>query len=746
VADSSGITFDFVTNSGNTVRVSNQYADIGVRLINFRPITEGNFIASSPPKLIEPFNANFPIFIEAVGDSWTTASINVNPAFTKVIVRAYRGALPDLIADTAQWNQIFNFTSGPYNSTLSGSNNRILSLLDPSFQLIDTAVIFAGWRIIETASFLDSSSGIDFITIEGDEFSYGIDDFGFGNYFAINGVEITQAVFSEAEVTELVLNRKTAVLARVSSNVGAGTAELRVCIANQVDSSCDEVLATQNVDLGSFLGAAEFKLFFTPDQEGVFDILVELDSENLITEEQDDKKNISSVEIIETKQLKIPYLLVLPVECNSEPFPDDVDCSRREDDPEISSVVNKANELMQDIYPLPDNGLTLANNNALASYLIGGSKDLRIKEVRPSPCGPVNITFGLVDDMHRVMGALSESYKGAKRFVGLVPEGYFQYHKFPNDWDVTGFRYPDIPEVGFVVLDSANSAAPYKVAHEIAHTFGIVEEGYDAPDCVVIDPGPDVDGFNVGDGTRLSAREIMGSGGADNYWISTENWRTLADKLGADAPDPELLWIGGVIDEGGVVEWGRWTVFDGTPNLINPGEYSIVLKDEIGVILQETPFNVSFRYIAEPLGEFTAEIAPLAYAVPYLMETASVEILNPDGAILSTIDPATKVLGDAVDRIPDECFVADPLINRQAMSDLIAQLETHLDSDLHESGMSLLQTDFLGLVQSNMVPECDPANPLTTSREKLLFLIDRTLLHLNDRFTNFNLLFENGFE
>jgi len=128
------------------------------------------------------------------------------------------------------------------------------------------------------------------------------------------------------------------------------------------------------------------------------------------------------------------------------------------------------------------------------------------------------------------------------------------------------------------------------------------------------------------------------------------------------------------------------------------------------------------------------------------METASVEIVNPDGVVLSTIDPVTMVLGDAVEDIPDECFVADPAINRQAMSDLIVQLETLLGSNMHMPGIGLLQTEFQSLVQSNMVPECDPVNPLTTSQEELLFLIDRSLLHLQDRFNNFNWVFGNSFE
>ncbi len=529
----------------------------------------------------------------------------------------------------------------------------------------------------------------------------------------LSEAKITQAVFDTDGINDLVLNRTTAIFATIQSNVN-GIATLRACVAD-ASGQCDEILSTKDVDLSLYSQAKEVTLpFFIPNSkdknsqvvfdEGQHKIIIEIDPSNSITPESDIKELELIVKFTETKPLSIQYILNIPKECKTNPSSTIVvDCSPNLDD--VEKTVFDSNILIQDIFPIPDNGIMQAtsftNENGSSSWWLGDIWELR---------------------------KLNWFGNQADRVIGLVPDGYFEYH---NENKLTkGVKSLTVPNVILATI-----GRPDTVTHELGHTYFGTEEGYTThSDGTVNHPGDPANGFNIRTNQVIQGLEMMGaSDPLSQYWISNGHWKELISQLSVSGKDPQLLGIGAFLKKDGSLNELPWFVVDGIPQPIPSGDYAVVLKDAEGHELSKTPFAMTFKAFIEPFGEQDLEEDLIALAIPYPIATALVEIIAPDGSIMIEVDPTIKILNDAINEIPESCFLDDPTQQRQDLLNYIERVDQLIQSYDRLGASYVIKYEIIPAINIGLANDCIHLIPNKTVKQSLLETIDSTILHIDGR-------------
>lgn len=203
----------------------------------------------------------------------------------------------------------------------------------------------------------------------------------------------------------------------------------------------------------------------------------------------------------------------------------------------------------------------------------------------------------------------------------------------------------------------------------------------------------------------------------------------------AKVNDPELIFIGAVLYTDGTVELEPWDVINGTPDLPKQGSYSLQLIDNDGSVLTTTPFGVNFTANVEPFGEIPTDFAGISLSIPYPQETALVKVVAPDGSTVFEIDPIIKVLRDAIDEIPDQCFVND-LNQKQTLLSNVSVLEQQLTSGDVTEAIQIMENDFRMDVEQEVLANCNDEDALATTKEALLALINNSVSRLETRPVN----------
>ena len=152
----------------------------------------------------------------------------------------------------------------------------------------------------------------------------------------------------------------------------------------------------------------------------------------------------------------------------------------------------------------------------------------------------------------------------------------------------------------------------------------------------------------------------------DETWVHDSTYEDLFNILKDTAADPEILLVNGVIFKNGTTEeilsW--YKLPPGTPDVLAPGDYSLVFRDEANEVIGETSFDAPFLVHIEPtagLVSFSAEygivetdFATFAFATEYPSGTSKVEVVNstdPQKPVLLEVDASSiKTYGHLCDK------------------------------------------------------------------------------------------------
>jgi hypothetical protein len=223
--------------------------------------------------------------------------------------------------------------------------------------------------------------------------------------------------------------------------------------------------------------------------------------------------------------------------------------------------------------------------------------------------------------------------------VGICPDDpnadydYFEYHKKP---DHAGVSFgPDVK--GVLALEGYYTM----VAHEVAHTFGLYYPGLEQYQLKPLN-GEEAVGLRVVDGTWRSGFCFMGTAPLTllDSWVCNYTWEELFRQLKDPLADPEILLANGVIYKNNTVEYLRdwYRLAQGTPDILYPGNYSLVFLDRNGDNITETSFDAQFFVYVEPkmcatryeskFGRVETDFAGFAFTAVYPSGTEIVEIWN----------------------------------------------------------------------------------------------------------------------
>lgn len=542
---------------------------------------------------------------------------------------------------------------------------------------------------------------------------------------SLSDVKITQAVFDTDGINDLVLNRETAIFATVQSNIGSGLATLRACAADAL-GLCDKnrILSSTVIDLSLFSQAKEVMLphftsasptFFNQGQDK---IIVEIDPSNILTPESADKKQELIVNFTETKLLKIPYIVLEPP--TTAPYSPITQ-------QDYDTYIQEANRNIMDMFPLANNGLQTPTT-PLNKKLTGTLKCILVDEW----CEKFN--YGFYWDLMYIEETLKKS---GKKYVGIVPQEYMDYHF-------------NAPRSGFKTTNNASIVSvnyPIATVHELGHQFGLPVSGGEE---YVADSNGNVsvngivvnDGFRFSNNSRIKEEDsdiigFMGRtgllDGVKGHFVTPEDWKHLIGQLSMSKPDPELIVISSIIGKNGNHQLGSWSVFNGIPDFIESGDYHILMKDENGKIVSDIPFSLGYQLHLEENEVIDTDIDYIAHAVPYPLAVASVSIIAPDGQVIVEVDPIIKILTDSINTIPEYCFIDNPVQQRQ---DLISSIEkiSQLIQNHDESGAeSIIENEMIFAINNGLVDDCTHLIETETVKQNLLETIDSTLLHIDGR-------------
>jgi len=323
--------------------------------------------------------------------------------------------------------------------------------------------------------------------------------------------------------------------------------------------------------------------------------------------------------------------------------------------------------------------------------------------------------------------------------TGIVPDDYFTYHLMPNAKGVT------VKGVASALVEVGYWTA---VAHEVGHVFGLWtdEEQYD-----VVEPGFRADGFWVQERTEIvNGASFMGYAGAYRslshtakydyrpIWVADVDYADLFSRFnpgrhGAVEMESDVLLVTGIISREGTVEIGKlYMVEGGMLEHTTPGDYSAQILDADGLILTDIPFHTAFEMNVNPLGIIETDYAAFALTVPYVENTAQLQIQHL-GQTLIEINPNTETLRNAVDSIPDQGFVNNPDQRRNALHRRIDAVEGMIERGQLRAAVNVLERSIKDGFQKWLVDDYSVESPLQLSKDEVLRLVESIIDRLRDQ-------------
>ncbi len=523
---------------------------------------------------------------------------------------------------------------------------------------------------------------------------------------AISNVEVTQAVFGS---NKLAKGRKTVVFADVE--LLEGEVSEPVLIGAQFE---DELAVTKEISLDSKKIVKDVKIELMPKLKGTDRILlVKADFFGEIKESNENNNYEKKPFNVLKTNLIFPYVFNVQPGCASDPNP----CIDAKNN--FFNLVEESNHLIWELFPLSNtqNPMFGGAIGVGDSFPIVG-KDNIVSITKPTVCGEKTFSKGVWDDLLR----LDNDRGSSKRIVGVVPNSYFAFHKLPG---VLGVWFPSIKTSVLSVVGSTETPA-----HELMHTFG-ADEGY--KDCGKTPSGQEVRGYNVNTNMFVvGAYDLMDKENkkGQRIWINQMNWDLAAKGLSKITPDPELLHISALLAEDGIHELKSWTILDGTPDDIEPGDYSVEFYDATRNIIDTIPFQTGFMAHIEPFGTLSVPFAPISFNVLFPELTTEIIIRDSEEQVLFVVEPLIKLINDSIielDSAPGPCFIDKNSLIAKLNALSLEYQEYYIDRKFMAAGNAAVE--MRSEAEHGLIDDCNTRPALT--KDKVLKILDSIERRLN---------------
>ena len=380
--------------------------------------------------------------------------------------------------------------------------------------------------------------------------------------------------------------------------------------------------------------------------------------------------------------------------------------------PEFHQTVVDSGDFIRGVYPLSDQGLT----NQPAPF------NGFFPPIEPFSRMP---RVGLGYDANTLW--LLSKTTGADRVVGIVPPFYFQFHFFKT---LRGVASKLHGSVAFVT-----DGDPTTTAHELGHTFGLIdtygpaqngvaiEEAYNpiwaqhqsrtfSLNCAV-DPNCTIDFM----GTE---RQVPYPTQPFPVWTTPVWFGYLFHQFRTSPVDPPVLLVTGSIEQNGTAAFDRiHRTMEGVVTPSDGNDASIRLLDAQHQILTEVFFALDFVMGNPPL---EVEGIPFGFSLPDLPSATSVEIVR-DGVTLVRQDIASALLKSAVQGLPDNAFASNPSQLRNALLNKVEAFERQMITAATQGARMRLQNDIRNSLE-NWLVTYEPQTPLQLSKQAILTLVD----------------------
>lgn len=594
----------------------------------------------------------------------------------------------------------------------------------------------------------------------------------------LSNIRVTQAVFgsdpNKDGTTDLVKDRETAVLVDVDVLQGnvADTVMLGGQYTDALGTEDEKTYSFQEIAVPIASGETkkEVALFFTPKHEGDLKISLEIDTRNKVDEGVDGEKNNSTPPVLadvrKTDDLKLSYVELLPP---SEATYHTVSL--------INDYIALSTQFIGATYPVSNDGVI----GKLSGSLTGS--------IRKDTVSDPKRTDTIKEDLKKIF--MNSDGNGAKMNFGIVSNNYFKYHDngigvwcktIDNACDsrggiescIGGVTTPDYYAAMIVVEGGWTTSA-----HELGHQLGLYngKEAYDVGKCGASDP-PEIyaDGYWVKEKARIKLEDkipdFMGTAPPTGNnpipnppprWVTTETWNCLFKALSTEKTEKcdlirksmvdtpknnyektlpvtnKELAVTGEFKNNGIITIDPIVVRQGFSENHKPGPNKIKVFDYKNQLVFQTTFNIWNQFIPIlPQMEEQAKAIDLDFGyfminIPYFESTGLIVFEGKDGNILFEFDPLQKILIDAVNLIPDQCFLYNPIEWRRELKNILDSLNQLISDTRYDNAIRALEEELIPIVEQYMVDNCEIINASQTTKKEILELIDDTVKRLNYR-------------
>lgn len=532
--------------------------------------------------------------------------------------------------------------------------------------------------------------------------------------FTISEVKPIQVVW-DADINsdgkiDLVAGKSTMVSAIVDieNNALSGNINIDLLlgegVADTVTKTVDELKQNNKVEF-----------YFTPNPWiiGDNDIVVRIDIDGKIT-----KSEPVQVTIVETKDFNIEYTVI-----NPNPLQDFNSPNANA----FKNTVEQNNKFIKSIYPIRESGIQSTEGSI--SSIIGSQIEIQ------GGCGSPIGSKWYFTDLY-LLQMKSVIYQ--KDFmIGIADSSYFEGLCYDNGVCVKGFTHRRAPNAMITEVGEYQA-----VAHEMGHTFGLLDGYRVNPDCTVYAGDHNANGFWV-DGRKQieNAIDFMGSAPPkgtipmdtlnenDRRWIDNPSYYYLFNVK--KVKDPNILLVNGLIGNDDSIELGDWYYLENRMiEDIPTGDYSVELFDKSNQLISKTPFDAYFFLNTEPFGKVEIDTTLFILPISYPDNVIKIQIKHND-KILTEINPNSKLLHDAVNLIPDNGFVKNPDQNRKALHNKIDATEKMLEGDNINGAKEKLQNDIRDKLVKWLVDDYIVEDPLQLSKDEVIKLVDEIITRLD---------------
>ncbi|MCB0364070.1 MAG: hypothetical protein KDD68_01720 [Bdellovibrionales bacterium] len=402
-------------------------------------------------------------------------------------------------------------------------------------------------------------------------------------------------------------------------------------------------------------------------------------------------------------------------------------------------------ELIQKVFPIPDNGVTLFG----ATF----------RDVAKQSIGLDNHTWDM-SKLSLIAKKIKSDYGGTRNvyIAGVVDRSYIQYHAktsldeyYKHEGWKSVLGYSQVGLEGIIVVPSASNSlegpafVPGSLVHELGHVFGTKFHSND-PRVVSYTRKERnvVAGYEFTAEGEMQARfgmvSIMESAfegdPLQDLWIDPFSYGAMLRYLKWPWYDPELVVVNGVMSKDGDFSLvDSIQVSHGDLMAYPDSEFEFVARNHRGEVVYHNNMVPDFQMFVGGFEEpIELNYAPVSISFPNLSEIDSIEV-SKGGFVTYHLDVKQQGLRAAFDHIPDSGF---RVRNRRLIRLIREQMSHRVDKYLFfkERGKKYQARKELWLlkkiVEKVVRDHYEPESPLDIGKSEVLSVIEDTVLSIRN--------------